>query len=444
MGVEVVRPAVGRPAGVGEADRGVRRPVGDRGREVRELAGLLLDEQVAVLVDERDPGRVVAAVFEPLQALDQDRPRFTGPGIADDSAHSRTFLLRSRGKGNRRVRSPGDCAPVGQFSRSPASAAIESASSATRPASGPSIITRSAGSVPDGRTRTRPSPPSRCSAAADRALEGEIALPLVLVTGPDRALLLGQQRDLGREIGDRRGRPGHDPEDLERGDDPVARRRVLEDDHVAALLAAQPGAADLHPLEDVLVADRRPDDAPAGRLDRRLEPAVAEDRHDERALGQHAAREAVEREDARAAGRRRRPVPAASTATQRSASPSRANPTSAPRAATSRASDAGAVAPDSTLMFTPSGSLWMTSTVAPVAARISGPAIPPDPFAQSRTIRSPPPSIAAASAEPVRRGSARAARGPRPPGRSRRSGRSPAPRSARSAAPARPRSRRRA
>ena len=113
MGVEVVRPAVGRPAGVGEADRGVRRPVGDRGREVRELAGLLLDEQVAVLVDERDPGRVVAAVFEPLQALDQDRPRFTGPGIADDSAHSRTFLLRSRGKGNRRVRSPGDCAPSG-------------------------------------------------------------------------------------------------------------------------------------------------------------------------------------------------------------------------------------------------------------------------------------------------------------------------------------------
>ena len=60
MGVQVVRPAVGRPAGVGEADRGVRRPVGDGGRQVRELAGLLLDEQVAVLVDEGDPGRVVA------------------------------------------------------------------------------------------------------------------------------------------------------------------------------------------------------------------------------------------------------------------------------------------------------------------------------------------------------------------------------------------------
>ena len=92
MGVQVVRPAVGRPAGVGEADRGVRRPVGDRGLEVRELAGLLLDEQVAVLVDEGDPGRVVAAVLEPLEALDQDRPRLPGPGVADDAAHVAVLL----------------------------------------------------------------------------------------------------------------------------------------------------------------------------------------------------------------------------------------------------------------------------------------------------------------------------------------------------------------
>ncbi len=40
VGVQVVRPAVGRPARVGEADRGVRRPVGDGRREVRQLAGL--------------------------------------------------------------------------------------------------------------------------------------------------------------------------------------------------------------------------------------------------------------------------------------------------------------------------------------------------------------------------------------------------------------------
>ena len=47
VGVEVVRPAVGRPAGVGEPDGGVRRAVGDGRLEVDELAGALLDEQVA-------------------------------------------------------------------------------------------------------------------------------------------------------------------------------------------------------------------------------------------------------------------------------------------------------------------------------------------------------------------------------------------------------------
>ena len=57
MGVEVVRPAVGRPAGVREPDRRVRRPVRDRRLEVGELARLLLDEQVALLVDEGDARR---------------------------------------------------------------------------------------------------------------------------------------------------------------------------------------------------------------------------------------------------------------------------------------------------------------------------------------------------------------------------------------------------
>ena len=55
-------------------------------------------------------------------------------------------------------------------------------------------------------------------------------------------------------------------------------------------------------------------------------------------------------------------------------------------ATTSAASEAGAVAPQPRLMFTPSGSLWMTSTRAPVAARISGAVAPPAPFAQSRTM----------------------------------------------------------
>ena len=90
--VQVVRASVGRPAGVGQADRRVRGAVGDRGREVRQLAGLLLDEQVAVLVDEGDPGRVVPAVLESLQALHEDGTRLAGAGIADDAAHAGVVL----------------------------------------------------------------------------------------------------------------------------------------------------------------------------------------------------------------------------------------------------------------------------------------------------------------------------------------------------------------
>ena len=87
MGIEVVRAPVGGPARVGQADRGVRRPVGDRRLEVDQLAGPLLDEHVAGVVDEGDPGRVVAAVLEALEPLDEDRARLARTGIADDAAH---------------------------------------------------------------------------------------------------------------------------------------------------------------------------------------------------------------------------------------------------------------------------------------------------------------------------------------------------------------------
>ena len=94
MGVEVVRPAVGGPAGVGEADGGVRGAIGDGGLEVRQLAGPLLDEQVARVVDQRDARRIVAAVLEAPKAFDEDRPRLTGTRIADDAAHG-VMPLRS-------------------------------------------------------------------------------------------------------------------------------------------------------------------------------------------------------------------------------------------------------------------------------------------------------------------------------------------------------------
>src|SRR5437016_259977 len=44
-------------------------------------------------LEDRDPRRVVAAVFEPLQALHQDRGGFAIAQVADDSAH---FFTSSR------------------------------------------------------------------------------------------------------------------------------------------------------------------------------------------------------------------------------------------------------------------------------------------------------------------------------------------------------------
>ena len=96
MGVEVVGPAVRRPARVGEADRGVRRPVGDGRLEVDQLARPLLDEQVTGVIDEGDAGRVVAAVLEALEPFDEDGARLPGTGVTDDAAHSGLPLARAR------------------------------------------------------------------------------------------------------------------------------------------------------------------------------------------------------------------------------------------------------------------------------------------------------------------------------------------------------------
>jgi hypothetical protein len=94
--VEVVRAAMGGPPGVGEADRGMGRAVGDGGPQVLELACLLGDEQVAGVVHERDASGIVAAVLEPPEALDEDRACFPGPGVADDAAHAAWVLLPDR------------------------------------------------------------------------------------------------------------------------------------------------------------------------------------------------------------------------------------------------------------------------------------------------------------------------------------------------------------
>ncbi len=88
VGIEVVGSAMGRPTRVGQADGRVGRSVGDRRLQVGELAGLLLDEEIAGVVDERDAGRVVAAVLEPPQAFDEDRSRRSRTSVTNDAAHA--------------------------------------------------------------------------------------------------------------------------------------------------------------------------------------------------------------------------------------------------------------------------------------------------------------------------------------------------------------------
>ena len=114
-----------------------------------------------------------------------------------------------------------------------------SASSVTSASSGPSTMTRNAGSVPEGRTQHPAGLPESATGVGDRRLQHAIAFPLILVTRLDGPLLLRQHLDLRREIGERASGTGHHPKDLHGRDDAVARRRVLADDHVAALLPAR-------------------------------------------------------------------------------------------------------------------------------------------------------------------------------------------------------------
>ena len=93
MGVFFGRPAVRRPARVADAvvaDSGCRV---DDVFEVRELAGAAPQFDAAVAHD-GDARRVVAAIFEPPQAVDEHRHDFLRSDVADDSAHC---LLRSLG-----------------------------------------------------------------------------------------------------------------------------------------------------------------------------------------------------------------------------------------------------------------------------------------------------------------------------------------------------------
>ena len=86
MGVLLGRPPVRGPARVADAVVAVHRAARDRCLEPRQFAGAApeLDRPVA---DERHARRVIAAILEPPQSVDENRQHFALPDVADDSAH---------------------------------------------------------------------------------------------------------------------------------------------------------------------------------------------------------------------------------------------------------------------------------------------------------------------------------------------------------------------
>ena len=100
MGVGLGRLAVRRPAGVADADRAGERLGGELGLEVLELALGAPPLEPAVL-ERRDAGRIIAAVFEPLERIDDrpgDRPAAQD---ADNAAHRRYVPLCPNRAGQR-------------------------------------------------------------------------------------------------------------------------------------------------------------------------------------------------------------------------------------------------------------------------------------------------------------------------------------------------------
>ena len=93
MGIDLVGTAMGRPAGMADADGARQRLLGEPDLEIAQLAFGAAAGQVAGL-QRRDPGQVIAAVFQPLQGIDHARRDRLAAEDSDDSAHQAYPLVR--------------------------------------------------------------------------------------------------------------------------------------------------------------------------------------------------------------------------------------------------------------------------------------------------------------------------------------------------------------
>ena len=87
MGIRLVRHTVSGPAGVRDADIAWKRFAGELGLEIEELAFGAAAIELAV-VDGGDAGRIIAAIFEPLQGVDETLRYGLVTDDADDAAHA--------------------------------------------------------------------------------------------------------------------------------------------------------------------------------------------------------------------------------------------------------------------------------------------------------------------------------------------------------------------
>ena len=143
-------------------------------------------------------------------------------------------------------------------------------------------------SVPENRTRTRPSAPSAFSTAAmARPTPGQLR-ERPLLADHDVHERLRHRLEAPRQLGQRPPLSLHHREHVERRGDAVAGRHVVEEDEVARLLAAEVVAAAAHLLDDVTIPDRGAHDPPLHRRERALEADVRHHRRDHRPLRERA------------------------------------------------------------------------------------------------------------------------------------------------------------
>ena len=158
-------------------------------------------------------------------------------------------------------------------------------------------MTRTSGSVPEGRTSTLPASPRRRLFFDDRRPHRVRVLQLVARAHPDVDQALRQPPHHGGRLLQRGPRLPQRLQQQQRRGEPVAGGPHVPVDDVARLLAAEHVVAAQHLLHDVAVADVRDDDVDALALHGLMEAQVGHHRRDDRVTAQASLRLQVAGDD---------------------------------------------------------------------------------------------------------------------------------------------------